>query len=69
MVSARKPSGDIPDQIGALGVLFNLAIVENPGIAIAYDVAIRKQIAALSRLRRSGVGFAHLLPYESDQIK
>ena len=52
MVSSWKMFGGISAQINALGAIMNIAVVENAGIAIAYDLALRKFIAQLARRRR-----------------
>ena len=69
MVSAWEPFGGISAQLNALAVTLNISVVENSGIAIDYDIAIRKHCAALARQRRSDIDFAHLLSQEQPEIK
>ena len=49
MVSAWANFGGIAAQFNALGVLPNLAAIENSGVAIAYDTLLRNHIAYLAR--------------------
>ena len=69
MVSAWEPFGGISAQLNALPIALNLPIVENRGIAIDYDLAIRTHCATLARRRRSDIDFAHILSREQAEIK
>ena len=60
MASAWNPFGDISDRLNSLSVLLSLSIVGISGVAIAYDVALRKHFDTISRQRRSG-GFQPLI--------
>ena len=52
-----------------MAVLLNLSIVENSGIAISYDIALRKHIAQLARQRRTDIDYAKLLSEECFEVK
>ena len=69
MVDAWQHFGGFSAQINALAVLMNIAVVEHAGIAIAYDIALRKYLAQLARQRRTDIDFAHLLSEENPDIK
>ena len=69
MVSAWDHFGGISAQLNSLAVLLNLSIVENSGVAIAYDIALRKHCATLARQRRSDIDFRRLLSEECQEVK
>ena len=51
------------------GGLFNISIVGNSGVSIAYDMAIRKRCATLARQRGSDIDYFRLLPEECQEVK
>ena len=69
MVSAWEPFGGISAQLNAMAVFLNISIVENSGIAIAYDIAIRKHCATLARQRGSDINYFRLLSEECQEVK
>ena len=69
LVSDWEHFGGISAQLNSFPALLNLAAVENDGVAIAYDGAIRKHCSTLARQRRSDVDFGILLSGECQEIK
>ena len=55
--------------MNAQAVMLTMAISDNVGVAIAYDMQIMKHIANLARQRRTDIDFAHLLPKGNEEIK
>ena len=49
--------------------MLNLAVADNSGVAIAYDMLMRNHIAQSARQRRADIDHAHLLSKESEDIK
>ena len=49
--------------------MLTIAVTDNVGVAIAYDMQIRKHIAHLARQRRTDVDFAHLSPKGNEDVK
>ena len=67
--SAWSQFGGFSAQMNAHAVLLNIAISDNVGVAIAYDMQIRKHISHLARQRRNDVDYAQLLSKENEDIK
>ena len=55
--------------MGAIGVLINIAIVENSGIAISYDILVRKHLRTLCRKRKSDTVYYALLASEIPELE
>ena len=69
LCSAWSEFGGVAAQFNLLAIIFNISIVENIGIAIAYDQAIRKYVPHLARQRRKDVDFSRLLSEGNAEIK
>ena len=61
--------GGFSAQMNAQAVMLTMAISDNVGVAIAYDMQMRKHIANLARQRRTDIDFAQLLSKENEEIK
>ena len=55
--------------MNAQAILLNMAVTDNVGVAISYDIQLRKHVAHLARQRRTDVDFALLLSKENEEIK
>ena len=66
---AWAPYGGIAAQMAHIGLILNMAVVENATIAMAYAKQFRGQAAHLARQRTATVDWAHLLAEEDDAIK
>ena len=69
MVDAWSPFGGLASRLNLIALILNMAIVEHAGIAIAYDVALRKYASQLARKRRADIDFHRLLPEGCPEIK
>ena len=69
LCSAWEHFGGFAAQMNAQAVMLTIAVTDNVGVAIAYDMQIRKHIAHLARQRHTDVDFAHLLSKENEDIK
>ena len=69
LCSAWEHFGGFAAQMDAQAVMLTLAVTDNVGVAIAYDLQTRNHIAHLARQRRADIDFAHLLPKENEDIK
>ena len=61
--------GGLSAQMNAIAITLNLSVIENSGVAISYDMLMRKHIAQLARQRHTDVDFASLLSKENEDIK
>ena len=69
MVNAWSSFGGISAQLNLVALILNMAIVEHAGVAIAYDIALRKYASQLARQRRTDIDFVRLLSEENADIK
>ena len=63
------PFGDIAAQFAHLGLIFNMAVVENGAIATTYAKQFTEKASHLARQRTAAVDWASFLPGEDGVIK
>ena len=66
--SAWDRFGGFVDQLNSFAIMTNLSVTDNSGVAIAYDVLMRKNIAQIARRRSTDIDYAQLLPEENGGI-
>lgn len=67
--SAWEHFGGFSAQMNAQAAMLTLAETDNAGVAISYDLQIRKHIAHLARQRRADIDFDQLLSKRSEDLK
>ena len=69
LAGAWAPFGGLSAQLAQLGLIFNMAAIENSTIAMTYSEHFRGQAAHLARQRAASVDWAHFLSEEDGVIK
>ena len=69
LAGAWAPFGGISAQLTHIGLILNMAVIENATIDMTYADHFREQASHLARLRATTVDWAHPLSEEDDVIK